>query len=91
MQDANLACPDLNGVVDKISHALQCLIAPHSSHIDFLLKVYLLLMHIVSGLGADERAFLDFPFDLAFAYLFQLLQLNRAFDHPECYYGLLSL
>ena len=40
---------------------------------------------------ADERAFLDFPFDLAFAYLFQLLQLNRAFDHPECYYGLLSL
>ena len=48
-------------------------------------------MHIVSGLGADERAFLDFPFDLAFAYLFQLLQLNRALDHPECYYGLLSL
>lgn len=57
MQDTNLACPDLNGVVDKIGHALQCLIAPHSSHIDFLLKVYLLLMHIVSGLGADERAF----------------------------------
>ena len=39
-------------------------------------------MHIVSGLGADERAFLDFPFDLACAYLYQLLQLNRAFDDP---------
>ena len=40
-------------------------------------------MHIVSGLGADERAFLDFPFDLAFAYLFKLLKLNRAYDNPE--------
>ena len=48
-------------------------------------------MHIVRCLDTDKSTFLDLFFDLSFADLLQLFQLDCALDHAECYNCLLSL
>lgn len=89
MKNAYTADAQQDSVVDEVGHGLDGFVSAHTPHVDVVLEVELLFIHVVLCLGADKAACGITLLDRCIGML-QAVNLDVCLDHTKGHDGGLS-